>query len=326
MQKKKKVKQKCHENVDREIGPNEDSKINIDNVAVSGEVDLEPDTANEPELEYSMKVDSHNVDTVSVSDMNRREQTETSNLTDLSTDIAQEVIMLTDDEIVQVTIKENTQSMKSTTENEQVKPSVPNYRELSALVNELHKVDISYRNKVVVSTKCQEVKPFSFEEIENIFGNKEIVRSRQFAVEFEQHVLESPSHTHPLFDALTEYQRARSKCLANQKKVETLMCDYKDNQNCVWMVKECTKTSGAKCQDGFYYSKSYNYIDATFQESVFAELQNDLTGLRSKAAEINSLYSHSEHYLKIQVHFLSTFQFSLFFFGFKQLNYGFPGG
>ncbi|XP_077286348.1 ectopic P-granules autophagy protein 5 [Arctopsyche grandis] len=307
-QKKKKVKQKCHENVDGEIEPNKESEINIDNVAVSSKVELEPDTTNESELKYSMKADPHTaIDTAVVSNLNRRERTETSNSTDCSTEIAQEVIILTDDEIVEVTIKDNSQSIKSTIsdvamrEKERVKPSVPNYRELSALVNELQRVDISIQNKVTTSVKCQEVKPFSFEELESIFGIKEMVRSREFAVEFERHELQSPSHTHPLFDALTEYQRARSKCLANHKNVDTLMCDYRANQNCVWMVKECTKTSGSKCQDGFYYSKSYNYTDATFQDSVFAELQNDLSGLRSKAAEIHSLYSHSEHYLKIQV-------------------------
>lgn len=229
------------------------------------------------------------------------------NTTDSSYEIMHDVMILTDDETFEVVTDDTpcnieasdlTQKTSHITTTE--KPSAPSYKELGAIVNQFQVMEIQAEKKVI----NKEVTPFCFEEIENIFGMNEIVRARAFSVEFEKHELQSPSHTHPLYEALTEYQRARSRLIANEKKIETTFSEYKQNLSCVWCAKECTKKSSDKCGDGFYYSESYNYIDATFQDSIFVDLQNDLNSLRNKVGEIHSLYSHSEHFLKIQVFFV----------------------
>lgn len=210
----------------------------------------------------------------------------------------------TDTDTLQPPVIENINNIPETTHiTTDEKPSAPSYKELNAIVNKFHDMEIDAKNEDTVMKKVvhQEIIPFCYEEIENIFGMNEIIRARAFSVEFEKYELQSPSHTHPLYEALTEYQRARTQLIANEKKIETVMSEFKENFSGVWSVKECTKRSGDRCGDGFYYSESYNYTDANFQESIFIELQNDLSSLRSKVCEIHSLYSHSEHFLKIQV-------------------------
>lgn len=163
--------------------------------------------------------------------------------------------------------------------------------------------ELSSKMKEIEIAKSTHVSPFTFGEIESLFGVKELSVARRYSSEFEAHEMQPPVPTHPLYEALTEYQRARSQQIYNQKEVLSLTAECADKQNTIWTVKSCAKKAGSRCADGCYFDSSHSYQEATLQKSLFTEFQRSLALLREKATEIHSLHSHNEHLHKIQVFF-----------------------
>ncbi|XP_064550516.1 ectopic P granules protein 5 homolog [Drosophila montana] len=158
-------------------------------------------------------------------------------------------------------------------------PNLAPIRVANALVEE-QRTPIVFRERVARSPgfalASSHLKPFSSEQLKQIYQCTDLELVKQFELEFLMNTLLESSETDPLYLALQEYYNLQGKLSSNLHDVKDKRKECLDTQQLVWTREQVTRSFSASCGDGNVVRESITYdrikVDPVRLESATAAL------------------------------------------------------
>lgn len=122
--------------------------------------------------------------------------------------------------------------------------------------------------------KC---KPFSKEQLKELYCNPEIPMAELFENEFITAELQSNHRDHPLYDLLMKYSKSRYNLMINNVDMETIRKAIPDDTLQFWNIESRNVRYSGKCKDGTMVNGSEFYNFAVLDEPLVDKVQALLT-------------------------------------------------
>lgn len=185
-------------------------------------------------------------------------------------------------EEIQTDLPANTQSEVATEETpsapEESLPVVmvhyPKLVDMSALEAELS-APIEQESAMIASPiHC---KPFSREQLSELYCNPEIPMAELFENQFIDAELQSNHRDHTLYDLLVKYSKSRYNLTINRVDMESIGKSIPDDAADFWKIESRSVRYSAKCRDGAVVNKNEFYNFAVLDEPFVDRVQSLLT-------------------------------------------------
>lgn len=93
------------------------------------------------------------------------------------------------------------------------------------------------------------VKPFTLSQLTALYHNQELEAAEDFVTEFiETELRRGDIVSHPLYELLSNYQRARAKLSVNNTESISLRNVCQEHQSRLWTLEKCLITEAGECQ------------------------------------------------------------------------------
>jgi len=158
----------------------------------------------------------------------------------------------------------------------------------------------------------QEIQPMNDAQLSTLYHNHEVAATAEFVSEF----IESQKgvQSHPLYELLSSYLRARTKLLSGRMELEQMVDEAGVKQEAIWTHGETVVREIGKCQDGATVTVQHTYPTSEMSRDALSGLGRNLAAVRSVLNENLSLYAYRAEVLRLQV------CFKLLIFKIKLLN------
>lgn len=130
------------------------------------------------------------------------------------------------------------------------------------------------REAMATGIKC---KPFSTEQLKELYCNPEIPMAESFENEFIRAELQSNHRDHPLYDLLIKYSKSRYNLMINHVDMQNIQKTIPDDTSQFWNIESRNVRYSGKCKDGTVVNGSEFYNFAVLDEPLVDKVQALLT-------------------------------------------------
>ena len=143
------------------------------------------------------------------------------------------------------------------------------------------------------------IKPFSEQQLLNLYCNPELNRNDQFVTEF----LSSQKDVarHELHELLLNYQRVRSTRIHSEKTVRSQLASSEENYDNLWSFEEREAKEEGECQDKKMVVAIHKYKVANFSSQASSSLHKALKDTKTSVTENLSLESYKCEVLRLKI-------------------------
>lgn len=95
----------------------------------------------------------------------------------------------------------------------------------------------------------EDVKPFTLLQLQALYHNEELDYAQYFVTQFiDSELKRGDIIVHPLYELLSNYQRAREKLSVNNTEVMSLRQACQEHESQLWSLEKCVVTELGECQ------------------------------------------------------------------------------
>ncbi|XP_059479588.1 ectopic P granules protein 5 homolog [Neocloeon triangulifer] len=145
----------------------------------------------------------------------------------------------------------------------------------------------------------REVTPMNDAQLSTLYHNYEVAMTKEFVSEFYE--TQKGLQSHPLYELLSSYLRARTKLLSGQMELDQMTNEARAKQDSIWTPGETVVRESGKCLDGNNVFVSHTYPTAEMSQEGLNALGRSLSSIRSVLNENISLHAYRAEVLRLQI-------------------------
>ncbi|XP_019856281.1 PREDICTED: ectopic P granules protein 5 homolog [Amphimedon queenslandica] len=142
--------------------------------------------------------------------------------------------------------------------------------------------------------------PYSEEDLSLLYPNPQLGANTEFIDNF---IKESQQDSHPLYELLKQYLKARLSSKAAEGKLQNLKKDYSKNNDMIWTITDKRISSNGRCADGKSISHSHSHKFAQLDADAVFRTEDNLKSIKTALQEEYTMLSYSAQLAYIHVEF-----------------------
>ncbi|ESO91450.1 hypothetical protein LOTGIDRAFT_228859, partial [Lottia gigantea] len=155
------------------------------------------------------------------------------------------------------------------------------------------------RVHIVKEAICDRFKPMTFEQLQLLYYNPQLVQSTAFIDQFI--VSEGKKENHEFHEILWNYFRARKNLLNAEEEIKLLQHKYSQLQEEMWLIQPQSITAQGQCGDKAKVSKVHVYEKCELNGDSLKKMKEILDNTRDNIVNKISLYAYSSQLSRLQV-------------------------